>query len=57
MAIPSNTSDEELILMVDNKPDATELERCLADHLAERKVEVSELLGEIDACGGAARDI
>ena len=36
MHIPENTSDEELILMVDNKQDATPLERKLADHLAAR---------------------
>jgi hypothetical protein len=39
MHIPENSSDEELILMVDNKPNATPLERKLADHLAERKRE------------------
>jgi hypothetical protein len=42
MHIPENTSDEELILMVDNKPDATELERRLADHLANVKQQLME---------------
>lgn len=44
MHILANASDEELILLVDNKPNATPLERALADHLAEckRKLEAAE---------------
>lgn len=49
MHIPENTSDEELILMVDNNPNATPLERKLADHLAARKEEVLDLQTELDA--------
>ena len=48
MHIPENSSDEELILMVDNKQDATPLERKLADHLAARKQDVMALEAEID---------
>ena len=56
MHIPENSSDEELILLVDNNTNATPLERKLADHLAERCVEVSALQGEIDACGHSPYD-
>lgn len=48
MHIPENSSNEELILMVDNKPDATPLERKLADRLAEKQVECNALQGDID---------
>lgn len=48
MHIPENTSNEELILMVDNKPDATPLERKLADRLAEKQVECDALQDERD---------
>jgi hypothetical protein len=50
MHIPENSSDEELILMVDNKQDATPLERKLADRLAERINELNDAIKEIDAC-------
>ena len=45
MHIPENSSDEELILLVDNNPNATPLERKLADRLAERKRELETLHG------------
>ena len=56
MHIPENSSDEELILLVDNNTHATPLERKLAERLAERCIEVSALQGEIEACGSPAHD-
>jgi hypothetical protein len=45
---PYNLAPSELILAVDNKPDATPLERCLADALEDALREINALQKELE---------